>query len=120
MAEKVTIELPDDILKQVRMVAAGTQRTQDEVLLDWVRRASGEPVLEFLPNEQLLAVADGQMDPAQDEELTNLLERQREGILTATERRQLEDLMHKYRTGLVRKAQALQIAVSRGLRPRLS
>ena len=34
--------------------------------------------------------------------------------------KRLEELMRVYRTGLVRKAQALKVAVSRGLRPRLS
>jgi hypothetical protein len=120
MAEKVTIELPDDFLQQVRMVAAGTRRTTDEVLLDWVRRAGAEPILEQLPDEQILAVADSQLDPAQEEELSDLLERQQEGTLAAAERSRLEDLMHAYRQGLVRKAQALKVAVSRGLRPPLT
>jgi hypothetical protein len=120
MAEKVTLEIPDDVLQQVRRVAAGTRRTLDEVLLDWVRRGSAEPVLELLPDQELLAIADSQLDLVQEELLSDLLERKQNGTLEAAEQRRLEELMRTYRQGLVRKAQALQLAVSRGLRPHLS
>jgi hypothetical protein len=119
MTEKVTIELPEDVAQQVRTVAARTRRSFDEVLVDWVRRAGAEPVLELLPDEELLAVCDRQPDPAEQEELSELLAGNQEGELLAGERDRLEELMRRYRAGLVRKAQALKVAVSRGLRPRL-
>jgi hypothetical protein len=120
MAEKVTIELPEDLAQQVRTVAARTQRSFDEVLVDWIRRAGAEPVLELLPAEELLAVCDSEPDPARQEELSELLERNQEGALLDPERQRLDELMRGYRAGLVRKAQALKVAVSRGLRPRLN
>jgi hypothetical protein len=120
MPEKVTIELPEDIAQQVRTVAARTQRSFDEVLVDWIRRAGSEPVLELLADEELLAVCDNDPDAIQQEELSELLERNQEGTLRSPERERLEELMRGYRAGLVRKAQALKVAVSRGLRPRLS
>jgi ribosomal protein S9 len=49
-----------------------------------------------------------------------LLATQREGALTADERGQLDTLMEIYRRGMVRKAQALKVAVARGLQPPLS
>lgn len=120
MSEKVTIELPDDLARQVRALAERTQRSFDDVLVDWIRRAGSEPVLELLPDEELLTVCDSQPDPADQEELDELLERNREGPLPPGERERLDQLMRNYRTGLVRKAQALKVAVSRGLRPRLA
>ena len=60
MAEKVTLELPEDLAHQARMVAARTQRSFDEVLVDWIPQAGSEPVLELLPDEELLAVCDSQ------------------------------------------------------------
>jgi hypothetical protein len=120
MSEKVTLELPEDIVQQVRTVAASTQRSFAEVLMDWIRRAGSEPVLELMPDADLLAVCDAQPDSAQQEELSELLERNQEGALLAPERQRLEELMRSYRAGLVRRAQALKVAVSRGLRPRLS
>jgi hypothetical protein len=119
MTEKVTVELPEDLAQQVRTVAARTQRPFAEVLVDWIRRAGAEPVLELLPDEELLAVCDRQLDPHQQEELSELLERNQEGSLPGPEQARLDELMRSYRAGLVRKAQALKVTVSRGLRPRL-
>jgi hypothetical protein len=48
------------------------------------------------------------------------LARQREGTLNDTERHQLDHLMDVYRRGMVRKAQALKVAVDRGLQQPLS
>jgi len=45
--------------------------------------------------------------------------RQREDMLEQDDRDRLGALMNSYRRGMVRKAQALQIAVERGLRPPL-
>jgi hypothetical protein len=120
MAEKVLIALPDEIAQQVRTVAARTQRSFAEVLVDWLRRAGTEPVLELSPDEEVLALCDSQPDPAQQEELSELLERNRRGPLLAPERDRLDEMMRTYRAGLVRKAKALKVAVSRGLRPRLN
>jgi hypothetical protein len=78
-----------------------------------------EPVLELLSDAELLAVCDSQQEATLQEDLSDLLERNQEGTLDEEERRRLDDLMQTYRAGLVRKARALQVAVSRGLRPRL-
>lgn len=120
MAQKVTVELPDELIQQVRTVASRTQRSFDEVLAEWVRLAGSEPVLELLSDAELLAVCDSQWEDHLQEELSDLLERNQEGALDGSERRRLDDLMRTYRAGLVRKAQAIKAAVSRGLRPRLS
>jgi hypothetical protein len=76
--------------------------------------------VELLSDDELLAVCDSQLDSSLQEDLSDLLERQREGVLDEGERRRLDDLMRIYRAGLVRKAQALTVAVNRGLRPRLN
>jgi hypothetical protein len=120
MGEKVTVELPEDVAKQVRAVAARTQRSFDEVLADCVRHAGADLDLILLPDGELLAVCDSQLAPAEQEELDDLLEQKREGELAAGDRDRLDELMRSYRAGLVRKAQALRVAVSRGLRPPLS
>jgi len=119
MAEKVTIGFPKDMADQVRTVAARSQRSFDEVLVDWIRRVGSEPVLELLPGEAVLAVCDSQPDTAEQEELSTLLEWNQEGALLAGGRERVEELMRPNRTGLVRKAQALKLAVSRNLRPQL-
>ena len=88
--------------------------------MKWIRRAGAEPVLELLADEELLAVCDLQPEPDQEEALSQLLERNQEEKLSTVKRDRLKELMRVYRAGLVRKAQALKVAVTRGLRPRLS
>jgi hypothetical protein len=72
-----------------------------------------------MSDEELLALCDSHLDDELQEELSDLLARNREGLLKEEERRRLAELMGTYRRGLVRKAKALNTAVERGLRPRL-
>jgi hypothetical protein len=44
----------------------------------------------------------------------------REGVLPPRQQVRLDQLMQAYRHGLIRKAQALQVAVDRGLMPPLN
>ena len=120
MTEKVTVELPEELIQQVQTVANRTHRSFDEVLAEWIRLAGSEPALELLSDEELLAVSDGQLEASLQEILSDLLERNQEGAIDGVERLRLDDLMRTYRAGLVRKAQALKLAIHRGLRPRLS
>ncbi len=76
--------------------------------------------MELLPDDQLLACCDMQMQPDQQEILDKLMVRNREGVLSETERRKLDELMKIYRRGLVRKARAWKVAVERGLKSPLN
>ncbi len=119
MAETITLELPEDLVIQAKDVASRTQRRLEAVLLEWLDRAAAETSLDSLTDSQIVALCDMQMDTDQQEEMSHLLADNREGRLTETDRQRLDELMQLYRRGLVRKAQALQIAVKRGLRPPL-
>lgn len=120
MSERVTLELSDNLAKSARFVAAQTHRSVEDVLIAWLDRASVDIPVELLPDEQVLALRDQQLDAADQEELSDLLAEQREGMLAAEGRVRLEELMNTYRQGMVRKAQALKVAVERGLQPRLT
>lgn len=74
--------------------------------------------MESLTDEQILALCDMRMSQEQ-RELGKLLARNREGLLDDVERARLDGLMRIYRHGMVRKAQALKVAVERRLRPPL-
>jgi hypothetical protein len=121
MAEVITLELPDTLARRARAEANRTNRPLEAVLLEWLSRIeTAEPPVESLPDEQVLALSDSQMEPQTNEELSDLLARNREGQLDETARRRLDELMQLYRSGWVRKAQALKVAVDRGLRPPLN
>lgn len=117
MSERVILELPERVAREAREVAARTHRQVEDILVEWIEAAVAEPPVEFLPDDEVLALRDMQMDSDQQEALSDLLARNREGVLNEEEHSQLDELMQIYRRGLVRKAQALKVAVERGLRP---
>ena len=119
MTVRVTVELPEELAERARTVAARTRRRFEDVLVEWLDRAGEEPPVESLPDEEVLALCDSQMEAGQQEELSDLLARNREGLLQSDGRGRLEELLRVYRRGLVRKAQALKTAVERGLKPPL-
>ena len=82
MTEKVTVELPEELVRQVQTAARRTHRSFDEVLAQWIRSAGAEPALELLSDEELLAVCDDQPEASTQEDLSDLLERNQEGCST--------------------------------------
>ncbi len=116
MSELVTLELPSTVIEQARVVAERTQRSVEEVLSQWLNRFVSEISIDSLSDEQVLALCDMQMDEDQQQELSELLDQQREDQLTPTGHERLNELMTIYRRGWVRKAEALKVAVERGLR----
>jgi dsDNA-binding SOS-regulon protein len=120
VSEIITLELPESLVESARAVAARTSRPVEEVLVEWLDRAVADLPADLLSDEQVLALRDLQMAEPQQEELSMLLAGQREDQLDAQQRMRLDELLATYRRGMVRKAQALQVAVERGLQPPLS
>jgi hypothetical protein len=116
MTHTVTLEMPGDLVQRARAVADRTGRRFEDVLVSWI---SPDDSPETLSDEEVLALCDAQMPEEEQEQLSELLGRQREGQLSPADRPRLDELMSHYRRGLVRKARALQVAVSRRLRPPL-
>lgn len=77
------------------------------------------PVSE-LSDKTLISLCNSEMLVEQQEEMNELLVKQRENQLGKSERVRLNELLIVYRRGLIRKAEALKIAVERGLIPPLS
>ena len=92
------------------------QTNSAPVLAEWLERVITEMPVETLSDEEILALADLQLTAEQQEALSDLLIRNRESALNAEGRRRLDELMSLYEQGLLRKAQALRVAVQRGLR----
>jgi hypothetical protein len=120
MSETVTLEVPDQLVERARAIAAQTHRPLEEVLLEWLARVAADVPVEELPDAEVLALRDLQLAEDEQAELSELLACQREGALSGDERMRLEVLMRTYRQGMVRKAQALKVAVDRGLQPPLN
>lgn len=76
-----------------------------------------DAVFETMPDDELLANATWSLSPYERREMTSLIEMHHERELTRIERLRLDELMKDYRRMLVRKAQALEVAIARGLVP---
>lgn len=120
MTQTVVLKLRDDLAQNVQRIAGLTQRSLEDVLTEWIEQgAQNTAYLEQLPDNEILIIADSQLDAEDQRTLSDLMAKQRENQLSTTDRAQLTRLMQIYRQGLVRKAKAAQIAVQRGLRPPL-
>lgn len=118
MSQSVVLEVPDELASRAQAEAAKQRRPVQAVLVDWLQQAGADD-LESLPDSQLLGVCDSMMPAAQQAELSELAERNREGQLSTIDRDRFATLMTSYQHGLLRKARALRIAVARGLRTSL-
>jgi hypothetical protein len=118
MSESMTLELPAEVARRARVVAAATNRRVEDVVVEWIERIAAESPMEDLPDSDVLELSRSQMSEDNQTALSDLLSRQPR--LTEVERNRLEELLAGYRRGLVLKARATKEAVSRGLTPRLN
>ena len=116
----VMLELPDILFQDAHHLAQQTEQRVEDVLLEWLQRGASDRPVELLSNEQLLVTADSQLPTVLQNELSELLALNREGLLESQQQSRLDELMQVYRKGLVRKAQALKEAVARGIHPPLN
>jgi hypothetical protein len=124
VSTQVILTLPDELYEQAKRWATITQRDLSETLTDALTIAFTpvystpeleEPVVS-LPNEELLVLTKLQMKPAQGQRLSELLKKQRESLLTESERPELLTLAQIYEQFWLRQSEALAEAVRRGLR----
>ncbi|NEQ69810.1 MAG: hypothetical protein F6K21_30825 [Symploca sp. SIO2D2] len=123
MNTQVTITLPDEIYQRAERFAKLANRDVASILADTIQLSipyirTDTLDIEPIPNlsdEQVLALTELQMEPEQDQRLSELLDRQQAVTLVETEPLELQTLMQIYQEGLLRKATALSEAVKRGL-----
>ena len=116
MSEQITIEVSEQVVRHAAQVAAQTQRRVEDVLAAWLESVIAELPVEELSDAEVLVLTDMQFTDEQQATLSDLLEQRQEGQLDVEGQRHLDELMRLYEHGLLCKAQALRVAVQRGLR----
>lgn len=119
VAMLITVEISDETARVVRQMATQTGRSPEVIVRELVDRSVANAPVETLPDAEVLALADMALPEDDQRDLATLLDDQREGVLTSTSRARLAALMQVYRRGMVRKSEAMKVAVLRGLRPPL-
>ena len=117
MSESMTLDVPADLARRARSLAAATNRRIEDVVVEWLGQVAAESPVEGFSDADVLEVSRSQLTDDEQAALSDLLGRQVE--LVQPERTRLEGLLALYRRGLVLKARAFKEAVSRGLIPRL-
>ena len=112
MNNVLTVPVSERVMRFIAEIATQTKQSYETVLADHLD--STMPV-ESLSDHDVLSLAESKFPQAQDDRLSELLALQRESQLTETTRQELNELMRLYEEGSVRKAQALRVAVERGL-----
>lgn len=115
MSQQITIEVSEQVVRQATQVAAQTERSVEDVLASWLEAAVSELPVEELADYEVLALTELRLTEEQQAALDDLLARNREGTLDADGQKRLDELMRLYERGLLRKSQALRVAVQREL-----
>ena len=125
MSSQVTLDLPDDVMKQAAHLAGGLGRPVEDFLVQTLQKSlqpsatSTYRKFSDMSDEEILAFSQADMSSDENQRLSFLLDRQQAGLLTAPEKAELTGLMALYQEMLLNKAQALREAVRRGLREAL-
>lgn len=125
--QRVTIELPEPVFRQLARIAEATQQPVEVLaaqcvvsnLPPSVENAPPEMQLELLKIqtlsiEELKSVAHANVEPSQHERHVELLEKNQEGSLTPEERQELTDLRVAADRLMLRKAYAWSVWRWRG------
>ncbi len=115
MNEFVTLELPKALAYSAREVAERTNQPIEAVLLDWLERANAALPRENLPDEQMLMLSAMLLAQDLQDTLGELLALKRASRLDRAQQACIDELMHAYKHGMLRKARALKVAAERGL-----
>lgn len=116
MSQQITIEVSEQVVRQATQVAEQTHQRVEDVLSAWLDSVITERPVDELSDQEVLALTEILLSDEQQASMDDLLEQNREGTLSVDGQRQLEELMRLYEHGLLRKSQALRVAVQRGLR----
>jgi predicted HTH domain antitoxin len=57
MSQTLTVELPDELARRARSVAAAGKRRLEDAVIDWISQAVAEPEIEGFPGQLRLAAA---------------------------------------------------------------
>ena len=120
---QVTISLPEDVYQRAERFSRLINRDLASVLADTVGsslpplsdQVETLPAIAELSDQAVLTLASSTLSTQQDQRLSELLEKQREGELVGDDPHELEALMQVYNEGWLRKTAGLVEAVQRGL-----
>ncbi len=115
MNQEITLRISDRILQQAKIAASKKKHRIEEVLSDWLEDVFREKFTDKMSDEEILALTKIQISPEEQERLSELLVKNRESGLNENEQRELDLMIEISERNMLKKSEALRIAVERGL-----
>ncbi|MDQ2746491.1 MAG: hypothetical protein M3T96_04435 [Acidobacteriota bacterium] len=115
MNQQITIEVSEQVWHRANILAEQKSRKIEDVLEEWLEETVAETRIEDLSDKEIMALTTSRFDDNQQQKFSRLLELNREKTLDDLEKRELDEMMRIYENGLLRKSQALRVAVERRL-----
>ena len=115
MNHEVTLQVSDKLIKQAALYAVRKKRRVEEVLSDWLEGVFQDKFTDKMSDAEILALTKIQISSEEQERLSDLLFRNRETGLSLDEQQELDLLIEISERNMLRKSEALRIAVERGL-----
>lgn len=116
---EITLNLPENIYRNVSSVAKKSKREVIDLIVDVVEEKYSaqnvESSLKYFSDEEVLALANLQMPKKQSLRHSELLYKNQAATLTAEEKRELDFFQQIYGVALARKTDGIYEAVERGL-----
>lgn len=116
------LNIPDEIYARAQQLAATTNQSVQQVLIDHLRMLSLLPLdeqtelnaLRYLSDDALWTIAAEQVSEATNARMQTLMDKNTAGTLTDVEHAELERLVERGERLMVRKAEAAGILIERG------
>lgn len=115
MSEQITLQVSSNVLQHAAQVAVKTSQNLENLLSGTLEFFYSDPPVQSLSDQEVIALGQLKFSDAEQELFSDLLYENREGLLTADRREELDRMMKVYERGQLRKAEALEEAVKRGL-----
>src|SRR5262249_10527323 len=124
---KYTIAIPHALYEKAQRLAQQTSQSVDEIICTRLEGALDQPMLDlpsderaelqamsYLSTDALWTIAREQMPPDLQHAMSQLMEKNSQGTITADEFRDLSALVERGQRLTLRKAQAMKLLVDRG------
>lgn len=115
MNQEVTLRVSDKIIKQAALFAVQKKQRMEEVLSDWLEDVFQDKFADKMSDSEILALTKIKISPEDQERLSELLYKNREIGLSDDEQVELDLMIEMTERNMLKKSEALRIAVERGL-----
>ena len=115
MNQEITLTIPENAWLYAKAAATRSKQKIEDVFVNLIEKGLSEVDLKKLSDSEILTLTKMKISPEKHERLSNLLFKNRESGLNKKEQAELDLMIEICELNNLKKAEAIQIAVKRGL-----